>query len=439
MMEFSRLNFETRQIEKKLNPLYKDLHEVVLGQEKQALRFVEAGRLRWLSASLWLRAQASAPEKLPEVLPEPEKIKGELREEVRAIMSDYGNLCLKGLRLFLIFMGLWLLLQDILTLRLNLWIFSGLILSCLVLYPTAMYTYWNWGAIHPFKAMKLLFTAIGAGAAGSGIYLLSLIERQNPLFESVMLSPFNFTEFLIVVNLAVLLSFIIHYRRANLFNEVYTNYQKHLISLSGLSLEEQAQINGLLAGLDPIPLKTHTKRRLKTRAIEKYSLSDSDRSEEAWVRHFIRAHCIDMNWMYWTGSAAQWTLIILLISKLVWARDTGLMVSADYFRQGLTSGMVFGALVLSVGVFYPINRCFRELLYQGSLFSMKQMWLLSGLALMGVSVILLSGLVPSRFLWGGAVNPAPHPWGLLVLLGLILLLQFFKSDPRLPALNQDEK
>lgn len=439
MMPFSRLSYETKQTEMKLNPLYTSLHQAIQSAENPGRRISESPRFRWLSAAILLNHQAEHPDRLPEVLPEPAIISRELQGEVRAILSDYGTLCLEGMRLLFAFLALWLLLQEIVLLRFNLGLFSGLVIGCLILYPTAVYAYWNWGALHPFKAMKLALTAAGATAAAAGIYLLGVLENQHPFFESILLSSFNFTEFLIAVNLAVFLSFVIHYRRLNLFHEVRTHYREHFVSLSGLGLQEQKEIDHLLTALDPIPLKTHTKRRLKSLAIAKYCHVDSDRADTAWVRRFIRTHCIDMNWIYWSGSVVQWALVILLLSKLVWARDTGLMVSADYFRQALTTGMILGALALSAGVFYPLNRCFRELLYQGSAFTLRQTWLLAGLMVMGVSLVLLSGLVPSRFLWGDPVNPAPHPLSLLVQLGLILLIQFFKGDPRLSAMDQSEK
>lgn len=437
MIQLNRLKFETHQKEKKLTGLYKECHHGVLQLDEQKTIWTKSRHLQWLSASVWLRVQMTAPRDFQETLQPLYKIREEFIGEVRAIMSDYGSLCLEGLRLLLTLLAGWQLIQEIIPLQLNLWIFSGLVLGCIILYPTGMYTFWNWGAIHPFKGLKLTTTAIGGGAAGAGIYVLSQLESQNPFFESVILSSFNMTEFLILVNVSVLLSFIILYRRANLFSESFTNYQRHFIFLSGLDLSAQEEIERLMGVLEPIPLKTHTKRRLKARIIEKYS--ETGAVEETWIKDFIRANCIDMNWIYWSGSIAQWTLLILLFSKLVWARDTGLMVSADYFRQELRTGMVLGALAVSGLVFYPLNRCFREILYQGSPFSLKQARLMVGLALVFVSAIPLSGLIPSRFIWGIPVNPAPHPWGFTILVGLVLLLQFFKSDLRVQTMTTEEK
>lgn len=437
MFQLNRLSFETQQKEKNLTGFYKACHHGILQLDEPKTIWTKSKRLRWLSASIWSRVQMTEAQGFQETLPVLRKIREEFIGEVRAIMSDYGSLCLEGLRLLLMLLAAWQLTQEIIPLQLNLWIFSGLVLGCIILYPTGMYAFWNWGAIHPFKGLKLMITAIGGCAAGAGIYVLSQLESQNPFFESVILSSFNMTEFLILINLSILLSFIIFYRRANLFSDVFTEYHRHFISLSGLALSAQEEIESQMGTLDPIPLKTHTKRRLKARIIEKYS--ETGGAELSWIKDFIRTNCIDMNWMYWTGSIVQWTLLILLFSKLVWARDTGLMVSADYFRQELRTGMVLGALAVSGLVFYPLNRCFRELLYQGSPFSLKQARLMVGLALLFILVIPLSGLIPSRFIWGIPVNPAPNPWGFTLLVALVQLLQFFKSDPRLQSMNTEEK
>ncbi len=433
MMNLDRVDLETREIEQSLNTVYRDQHHAVIQAHGAGPVPLAFRRLRWLSASIWSREQGRDPGAAQESMLAPEIIREELYAEIRAIASDYGTLCLEGIRLFLAILACWMVLQDHISVRLSLWIFSGLALSCLILYPIGVYTYWNRTSIHPFKGLKLILGAFGALVAEGGIYMISLMERQNPLFEGAILPAFNFTEFLILANLVVLLSFIIHYRRLNMFGDVAASYHKHLISLSGLSLAAQEEIRNRLRDLEAIPLKTHTKRRIKTGMIEEYTRVGL--VEPAWEKRFIRANCIDMNWMYWSGSVAQWAILILMISKFIWACDTGLMVSADYFRQGLTTGMVLGAILMSAAGFCPMNWCFRELLYQGAPFSLKQAWLLMGLAVLCVSVVLLSGLVPSRFIWGIPVNPAPHPWGLSVLLGLAVLLQFFKTDPRFQGME----
>lgn len=425
MMNLSRINLDTRQIEENLSGFHKDMHSEVIRHNRQG---PGKKRLRWLSATIWLREQVQEPDPPNGKYPDAQSIQQELYGEVRAIMSDYGNLCLGGLVLYLSLLAGWLLFQDIIAAQLTLWSFSSLAVGCLILYPVVMYSFWNRGEIHMFKAIKLIFGVIVALVALAGIYALSLLEKQSPFFDSLVLSPFNLTEFLILVNLAVFLSFVIHFRRLNLFDDLSMNYQAHLTAFSGLSSGLQDEVNDLMGVLDVIPLKTHTKRKLKTRILETYT--ESGLITESAVKDFIRMNCISMNWMYWSGSAVQWTVVILLVSKLIWAHDTGLMVSADYFRQQLTTGMVMGAILLSTGVFCPLNYRFRELLYQEASFSLKQAWLLTGQALLFVSLMLFSGLVPSRFVWGIPVNPAPHPWAFLTLLSLVLLLQFFKSETR---------
>lgn len=437
MIQFDRLQFETQQLEEKLNGVYRTQHEAVISHQQPQSLLLGSKRLRWMSASIWFREQMLEPDGPTSNLPEPQMIQEEFAGEVRAILSEYGNLSLEGLRLFLAFLAVWLLIQDHIIIPMNLHFFSELILGTMILYPIVAYTFWNWGSIHPFKALKLIIGAIGALTAGIGSYLLSVFDRENPFFADVLLAPFNYTELLILVNLIIFLSFIIHYRRENLFSEVCMNYQRKLVSLSGLSIAAQNEISGLMKELEAVPLKTQTRRRLKTRILAGYF--DSGGMSDLQVKDFIRVNCIDMNWMYWVGSVAQWTIIVLLISKLVWAYDTGLMVSDDYFRQDLTTGMVLGAILLSAAVFCPLNRCFRELLYRGSAFSLKQAWMLMGLALLCVSVILLSGLIPSRFAWGIPMNPAPHIWGLIVMVGVVLLVQFFKSDPKFQNMETKEK
>lgn len=428
MNKLSRLEYDIHRLEEKLNSPYREMHEAVV-RARTAPFLPESRRLRWLSASVWKQEQQQRPEALSETLPGPEAIHGELAGEVRAIVSDYGTLCLEGFRLFFVLLAGLLLFQDTLDFHLNLWLLSELAIGCMVLYPISVYTFWNRGAIHPFKGIKLLLGAGAALSAMGGVYLLSLLERQNPFFEGAILSPFNFTEFLILANLAVLLSFVLYYRQANLFSDVSANYPRYLVSLSGLSPVIQNEILGLMRGTDAVPLKTQTRRKLKFRILEAYIASG--RIDEAFVKRFIKIHCIDMNWLYWSGSTAQWTILVLLGSKLFWVRDSGLMVSADYFRQDLTVGAVFGALLMSGAVFGPLNRSLRVLLYQDAQFTLKQVWLMMGLTLLCVLDVFLSGLVPSRFIWGPPVNPAPHPWGFVILLGLVLLLQFFKTDQRI--------
>lgn len=432
----NRFEYETSETESKLNEAYRQRHMAVVRENMSRSVFSLSRHMRRMSATIWHKEQTKDHPHLREQVIT-ENVQAELMEEARAIVSDYGALSLSGLRLLLVVTALWLVLQFFVDFRINFVLLFAIVLMCTVIYPIAVYHFWNRGSVHPFKVMKLVFGVFGAVALGTSTFLLSKEGALNLLLQGNILVPFNLTEFLILFNTAVTLSFIIYYRRMNQFTEVYNEYEERIVSLSRLGAVEQQQIETLLKSLEPIPLKTYTKRNLKCLLIKEFEISGM--VSEAWVQDFIRRNCIAMNWIYWYGTVVQWTLLILLASKLVWSLDSGLMVSADYFRQELTTGMVFGALIISSAVICPMNYGFRELLYQRMLFSLKQAWLLICLMSLCISTILFFGLVPSRFIWGYPVNPAPNLWGLLLLIVLVVVIQFIKSDPRLVGVLTNKK
>lgn len=428
MIKLDRLGEETYEIEKKLEGPFAEIHQQIRLNPGSFL-FPGSKRVRWLSAKILLQEQTLGGGGASGYLPEARGARGELEEQVRAIQSDYGTLCLEGVRLFLGLMTLWILSQTLWSLRLSMPTLYGVFLGCTVFYPVAVYTFWNRLRMHPFKTLKLILGGFGVFAAWGGLFLLSLMDRRNPFLAGYIAPGFNLTEFLILMNMGVLVSFIIFYRQANQFSEISLNSKEKLVSFSGLDAKAQSEIIETLKGLELIPLKTQTRLRLKERILKAYAEAGS--VEESLVRSFIRTNCIDMNWVYWSGSIVQWSILIMLLSKLIWAMDTGLMVSADYFRQKVTTGAVLGALAMSLGVFCPLNRYFRELLYHDGVLTIGKIWRLGGLAILSVSIPVLSGLTPSRFIWGDPVNPAPHFWGFVVLITLVLSLQFLKSDTRL--------
>lgn len=380
-----------------------------------------AGRL---SLYHWHAEQRSGRDRSAS-LPPPEQVFRELYGEACALKSEYGILILQGLIAWFILMGGWVLLQQWVTFPLRLTVIVAAFLGCTMLYPVAAYAYWNGRAIHPFKMLKLTLSAVFVASAGLLAFLSVTMNWQQPILRIELKPAFNITTLLILVNAAVFLGFVAHYRRANLMSEVTGRGGEHLLSFSRLSPDQRESARLLLGALEGIPLKTQIRRRLKARLIAAASDGKS-LTREAAVR-FLRTHCVAMNWLYWCGSAVQWALILLLLSKLIWTLDTGLMTAADYFRQELSTGAVLGAFILSCGVLCPLNYGFRELLYLGRSFSLREAWLLTAMVAGGIGTLLLSGLVPSRFLWGTAVNPAPHPAGLVGLMALILVLQFFKA------------
>lgn len=428
-----RLEYETRRLEDQLNPEGLAWHQAV----GQGTPRYGAKRYRWISASIALREQERPLIANPLSVEGAQSISQELADEVRAIESDYGNLCLEGQRLFFAVLAFWLLFQDALPFRLNILSLTGLYLATALLYPIVVYSYGNLKAVHPFKVLKLGLGAAAALLTEVGIWFLGMHEKSSSLLGGVILAPFNITEFLILVNGAIWISFVIYYRRMNLYSDLAQHYPIHVVALSGLSETEREKVNRLMRQQEVLPLKTQVRRQLKTVLLE--TAVRAGTVESTQVQAFIRDHCIRMNWIYWSGTAIQGSVLILLISKLIWAWDNGLVVSSDYFRQGLTTGMVLGAILLSLVVICPGIRCFRELLYRGSAFTMTKVWQMMGLALLAISIILMNGLVPSRFVWGTPVNPAPHPWGLALLLGLVLLVQFIKVDHRPLRLDNDKK
>ncbi len=368
-------------------------------------------------------------------LPPPEQIFRELYGEACALKSEYGSLILQGLMAWFALMGLWVLLQQWVTLPLRLTVVVAAFLGCTMLYPVAAYAYWNGRAIHPFKMLKLTLSAAFVASAGLGALLSVTMNWQQPILRIELKPAFNVTTLLILINAAVFLGFVAHYRRANLLSEVTGRGGDHLLAFSRLNPDQRDAASRLLETLEGIPLKTQIRRRLKARLIAAAAEGQALTQESA-VR-FLRTHCVAMNWLYWCGSAIQWALILLLLSKLVWTLDTGLLTAADYFRQELSTGAVLGAVILSSGILCPLNYGFRELLYLGRSFSLREAWLLTAMVAGGVGVLLLSGLVPSRFLWGAALNPAPRPGGLLGLMALILVLQFLKAG--YPAGSEDRE
>lgn len=437
MIILNRFEYETREAENKLSGIYQAQHRAVVEQHMNSSLFSLSRHVRRMSATIWNREQARGALRPDGEAANPKNIQEEILSETRAILSDYGILSLSGLRLLISIMAIWLLLQAFVDIRLNFVEIFAITLICTVVYPIMEYRFWNSGAVHPFKDMKLILGILGALVLGCGTFLLGRLNSLNLLLQGDIQVPFNLTEFLILFNVAVILSFVIHYRRMNQFTEVYNEYEARLVSLSSLNAGRQEKISRLLDALDPIPLKTHTKRNLKRLLIEAFQ--ESEEVSETWVRDFIRENCIDMNWIYWSGTVIQGTLLILLASKLVWTVDSGLMVSADYFRQGLTTGMALGAMLISGVVICPLNHGFRKLLYQGESFSLKHAWMLMCMAVLCVSLTLLTGLVPSRFIWGSPVNPAPTPWGFTLLLTLIAILQFLKNESRFAGRWGNEK
>ncbi len=428
MIILKRFEYETLELEEKLSGIFREQHQAIVQNHMGNSPFSLSRYVRRVSATIWNQEQTRNFSQGKRDLGDPEKVQAEILEEVRAVVSDYGTLSLCGLRLLLSVVAIWLLLQTAIDLRPNLTMIMSLVLISVVVYPIVVYRFWNNRVVHPFKDMKLILGISGALVAGSAMFWLSQMGELSLLLQGSMQIRFNLTGFLILFNTAVVLSFIIHYRITNQFTEVYTEYKERLIYMSSLNAEAREQISRLLQALDPIPLKTHTKRKLKRLLITAFQ--ESGAVSDGWVRAFIRRDCIDMNWIYWSGTVVQWTFLILLGSKLVWALDSGLMVSADYFRQELTTGMVLGALSICGAVLCPLNHGFRNLLYQGTSFSLKDAWLLICLISLCISLILFSGLIPSRFIWGFPVNPAPNPWSFLLLMTLIAIVQFIKNDPR---------
>ncbi len=437
MIDLDRVRYETTQTERKLHGIYMEQHQRICAACGGYSFFWLMRHVRLVSAMIWSREQAKGSGVLPPMPGEYQRTAEELSGEITGILSDYGNLTLKGLRLSFLLMALWLLVQIVATVDLNLVQILLLLIACMFLYPIGVYRFWNRGRNHAFKDVKLLFGIIGAFVLGGAIIMLSRLNGLNTILQGSIRPNFNTTEFLILLNTAILLSFIIHYRATNLFEEIISDYKQSIVSLSDLNPSTKERIHGLLNDLNTIPLKAVTKRNLKRQLIQRYS--DCQEVPETWVQDFVRANCIDMNWLYWTGTALQWTLAILMVSKLVWTLDTGFMVSADFYRQELTTGMVLGALAISAAVICPLNRGFRELLYHGATFSLKHVWLLMGAAVLSVSIVLVTGLIPSRFIWGLPTNPAPHAWALVLIVVLVAALQFIKNDTRSNMLEKCEK
>lgn len=406
-----------------LRPPYDAWHMAVLRCGET--RFSSTGPLiRKLSAYYWHREQGASRE-IPEEMPSPEQIYRELQAEARALASEYGGLVLQGFILWLGFMAAWLFLQLWVILPMRLTVMVAAFLCCTALYPVAAYTYWNGRSVHPFKRLKLSLMLLLAAASGVFAFLSVLWDWQNPILRSAWSVPFNITYLLILINIGVFTGFVIHYRRANLLAEITTNGQSHLIAFSGLPSDARQAVNAALSEQDAIPLKTQIRRRLKAHLIAEAQLGENDLAESGAA--YVLKHCVVMDWLYWSGCWVQWGLVLLVGSKLVWAVDGGLLTAADYFRQNISTGAVLGAFLISGLVLCPMNYVLRQILYLNDRFGLRQVWVMGALVLTGVGGLVVSGLTPSRFQWGTAINPISHPYGLLGVVGLVLVLQFLKG------------
>lgn len=417
------------QMQKKAAELLGQLEEPYISAHLQTVENAGKGisrraYLTYFSAMIWRREQ----QRERPISALPEMLREEINNELRMVKSEYSNLCLRGFAGLSAYVTAWQFSMFFFDNPLYVRNVVAVAICCMVLYPAITYAWWNKGEIHPFKAVKLILGTVMACGLGGAFWTAGLFLPKHPILNSQIVSAFNITNLLITANALVLSAFIAYYRHINHLSEVTGDYNKNLLSMSGIPEDNIRELSAALKKASAIPMKTHVKRQLKTVMIDRFQRGEE--ISRQWVEGFITDNCVKMNWIYWSGLVVQSILLLILGGKLIWAFENGIMTATDYFRQEITVGAVFGAVLIGVGVFCPINYAFRKYLYLEQPFSIKTACAIIVLSLGGVAVALFSGLVPSRFSWGDPLNPVPTSLSLVAVLLVVLVLQLMKSGFR---------